>query len=68
MKASKMCCPKIAVGFGRCHDVIVRATDFFEAFGFEHGVEQITQNSYIETRKEFEEMFLFYFSRGAAAE
>ena len=59
---------RIGIGFGACRDLFVRAIDFFHMFGFENEAEKMTHYNHIDSREEFEEMFLFYFTKGVAAE
>ncbi|XP_058835497.1 ADP-dependent glucokinase [Topomyia yanbarensis] len=62
--------PRVAIGYGSCSDLYVRAVDFLNfTSSLEKSLHQTTLNvNDITTEDEFLQSFAYYFQRGAAAE
>ncbi|KAG5684910.1 hypothetical protein PVAND_014120 [Polypedilum vanderplanki] len=62
--------PKVIIGYGSCSDLTVRAVDFLNySENFKESFSQRDQNDdEINTFDDFMKSFLYYFSKGAAAE
>lgn len=63
--------PRVAIGYGSCSDLYVKAVDFLNfTESLQHSLEQTTPFNVddITTEDEFLQSFAYYFQRGAAAE
>ncbi|XP_021699030.1 ADP-dependent glucokinase [Aedes aegypti] len=62
--------PRVAIGYGSCSDLYVKAVDFLNfTSGIEESLSQETLNiDDISTEDDFLQSFAYYFQRGAAAE
>ncbi len=57
--------PRVAVGYGACRDLFVRAEDIF---GQERVPEEPRHFAQIDNREQLNQMFAYFFQHGAAAE